>query len=294
MADLAALRSLAVRWYRRHGRDLPWRRARDPYAILVSEAMLQQTQVDRVVPKYLAFLRRFPTVQSLAAARLADVLEAWSGLGYNGRARRLWECARLVTRRDGGRLPSNVDELRALPGIGPYTAAAIAAFAFEAREAPVDTNVRRVLARAVAGRNAISQARAQSLARSCAPRNASAWTQGLMDVGARWCRTTPECNACPLRRVCAWTSLTARQRRRRTTPPAAVKRQPYAGSRREHRGRAVRALAGVSSLSLAQLGAKIKEGFRKSDLPWLRKLLADLERDGLVQVDARRERARLP
>src|SRR5205807_5872195 len=131
-------------WYRRHGRDLPWRRTRAAYRVLVSEVMLQQTQVERVIPKYRAFLKRFPSLSSLARAPLADVLRAWSGLGYNGRARRLWMCARTVVAEHGGRLPRDVAVLKTLPGIGRYTAGALASFAFGASAPAVDTNVRRV------------------------------------------------------------------------------------------------------------------------------------------------------
>src|SRR4051812_35409816 len=127
--------SLLLRWYERERRDLPWRRTRDPYAILVSEVMLQQTQVARVVPRYEAWLERWPTAAALAAAALADVLRAWVGLGYNRRARRLWEACRIVAERGWP------EDLRELPGVGPYTAAAVGAFAFGRDELPVDTNV---------------------------------------------------------------------------------------------------------------------------------------------------------
>jgi adenine-specific DNA glycosylase len=148
-------------WYRTNARDLPWRRTSDPYRILVSEIMLQQTQVQRVIPKYRAFLVRFPTLRALATASLADVLRMWSGLGYNVRAKRLWECAKFVVAHHGSRIPSDIETLRALPGIGRYTASAVASFAFGAHEAVADVNVRRVLARALLGRESIDDAAAR-------------------------------------------------------------------------------------------------------------------------------------
>src|SRR5947209_3644935 len=132
-------------WYDMHRRDLPWRGDPDPYHVLVSDVMLQQTQVDRVIPKYLAFLARFPTLQTLASASTADVLRAWQGLGYNRRALNLKRTAEAVVREHSGKLPRTVEELEKLPGIGRYTARAVACFAFGVQVAVVDTNVRRVL-----------------------------------------------------------------------------------------------------------------------------------------------------
>src|SRR4051794_24509539 len=168
-------------WYAREARDLPWRRTRDPYAILVSEVMLQQTQVVRVVPRYLSWLERWPTAQALAAAPVADVLAAWVGLGYNRRALRLREAC-VVVARDGW-----PDDLRALPGIGPYTAAAVGAFAFGRDELPVDTNVRRVLERT-----------------GWTPaRTPPALGQAVMELGAMVCRAREAaCGACPVSDLC--------------------------------------------------------------------------------------------
>ncbi|MBV8082093.1 MAG: A/G-specific adenine glycosylase, partial [Candidatus Eremiobacteraeota bacterium] len=270
---------IVLRWYAAHGRDLPWRRTRDPYAILVSELMLQQTQVSRVIPKYREFLRRFPTVRALAAARLRDVLAVWSGLGYNRRAKHLWEAAKAIVARGCG-LPRAVDELRALPGIGRYTAGAVASFAFGAREAAVDTNVRRVLSRALRGVDRLADSQAWRCATAVLPRDAARWNHALMDIGALYCRATPNCASCPLRRACKYSRagalrITARPRAR---PAARRAVQRYEGSRRQHRGRVIRALTGVPHMSLTRLGPQVKEGFGKSDLPWLRALLADLER----------------
>lgn len=285
-----ALRRSILRWYRRFGRDLPWRRTRDPYAVLVSEIMLAQTQAARVVPKFVSFLARFPTLQSLAAAPLARVLRQWSGLGYNGRAKRLVESAKIVRDEFGARVPAQVQQLRGLPGIGPYTAAAVACFASGARVPVVDVNVRRVLSRAIAGVDDAGETAARELARRMLPqRNARDWNQALMDVGALFCRAKPRCEECPARRQCMffW-------RPRAAMPAARKKPAPFAGSRRYYRGRIVKALLAHRTLRFAELGKQVKPGFAKTDLPWLERLLHDLRRDGLVALDPRTRIARLP
>ena len=295
---LDEFRRAVVRWYRRSGRDLPWRRTSDPYAILVSEVMLQQTQVDRVIPKYRAFLRRFPTLRALARAPLADVLRLWSGLGYNGRARRLWDCAREVVANHGGRLPKDCSALMKLPGIGRYTAGAVTAFAYGIRSAAVDTNVRRVLSRAIDGVDSTDERRAWELAELVLPRSAAGeWNQALMDVGALYCRPAPKCDACPARSVCRGRAAAlagrakARDGRAKPRPPQPER---FVGSRRFYRGRIVNALALVPSLTLLRLGEQVKNGFGESDLPWLEDVLGGLVRDGLVVVDRQRKKARLP
>lgn len=200
-------------WYRRNARDLPWRRTRDPYQILVSELMLQQTQVSRVVIRYGEFLERFPTLQHVARAKPSRVMEAWDGLGYYARARNLHRLAREVTAVDGastGQLPAEVDALRALPGIGAYTAGAVASFAYERRAALVDTNVARVLKRAFAPDAQLKTAKGQrivwGIAESILPRTGRAtWThnQALMELGALICTArVARCGECPVRAYC--------------------------------------------------------------------------------------------
>ena len=190
-------------WGRQHLRNLPWRATRDPWAVLVSEVMLQQTQVDRVVDRYGVMLARFPTPAHCAAAALGDVLTLWQGLGYPRRAQRLHATAGEVVARHGGQLPSSLDELLALPGVGPYTARAVRAFAFELPAAVVDTNIARVLAR-VSGRR-LTARQAQELADSLVPEGEVwGWNQSLMEVGALVCRPRPACAACPLAGVCQW------------------------------------------------------------------------------------------
>jgi A/G-specific adenine glycosylase len=198
-------------WGGRQLRDLPWRRTRDPWAVLVSEVMAQQTGVDRVVPYYEAFLARFPDPPTCAAAPAGAVLTLWSGLGYNRRAVHLHACARAITTRHGGRVPDDLDALLALPGIGPYTARAVLAFAFERPVGVVDTNVGRVLAR-WSGRSlrpaeaqAAADARATAAAGGAAGGPAWLWNQAVMELGARVCtRRAPDCTRCPVAGGCAW------------------------------------------------------------------------------------------
>lgn len=209
-AAAAAFRRRLAAWFRRAGRDLPWRRSRDPYEILVSEAMLQQTQVSRVLDFYSRFLGKFPTLESLAAARPKQVREQWEGLGYYARARNLHSLAKHVA-RDGGApavLPSHPKELQKLPGIGPYTAGAVASFAFERRAALVDTNVARVIGRFFAPRlnprRPSDLKKIWAIAEAILPRSGKAgWAhnQALMELGALVCTArVKRCGECP---VCA-------------------------------------------------------------------------------------------
>ena len=196
-------------WYARHGRrHLPWRTTRDPYLIVVSEAMLQQTQVERVIPLYAAFVERFPSFAALAAAGAADAVRAWRGLGYNTRAIRLHALARAVVERHGGALPADTAALLALPGIGPYTAAAVRAFAFELDDAAVDVNLRRVVHRVELGLEHPPRAGARDLdllAIAAVPAGrAHDWNSAMMDLGATLCTArAPKCLVCPLRDACA-------------------------------------------------------------------------------------------
>jgi A/G-specific adenine glycosylase len=191
-------------WWEAERRDLPWRRTRDPWAVLVSELMLQQTQVARVEPRWHRFLERFPTPSECAAAGAGAVVEEWAGLGYNRRAVSLHRCAAVVVERHGGALPADLDALLALPGIGPYTARAVLAFAFERDVAVVDTNVGRILARTIGRR--LSARGAQDLADSLVPAGEGwAWNQAMLDLGATVCaKRSPACARCPVAAACAW------------------------------------------------------------------------------------------
>ena len=198
-----------LRWYATHRRDLPWRRTDDPYHILVSEIMLQQTQVERVVPKYHEFLQRYPTLESLAQAPPAEVTRTWYPLGYNIRPAHLQGIARETVARYGGRLPDDAERLRAMRGIGRYTAGALLTFAY-GRAAPiVDTNVRRVLGRVFLGPRRLRRLRGQQAIWALAaalvpPRRAYDYNQALMDFGATWCTArAPRCGRCTMKTLCA-------------------------------------------------------------------------------------------
>jgi A/G-specific adenine glycosylase len=247
MASVARVQAALLEWYGREARDLPWRRTRDPYAILVAEVMLQQTQVERVIPKWHAWLERFPTLVDLAAATRADAIRAWQGLGYNLRAVRLHAIACQAVADFGGELPRSVEGLRRLKGIGPYTAGAIACFAYEQPVSMVDTNVRRVLSRVFV----VDPDQVDALAREIIPAQAPyAWGQALMDLGATTCRAQqPRCLVCPLLGECGGP---APPRKRLQTGGAPA----FAGSQRYRRGRvldALRVLPAGASVSLQAL-----------------------------------------
>ncbi len=224
-------------------RDLPWRATRDPWRVLVAEVMLQQTQTGRVIPKWQEFCARFPTPAACADAALADVLRAWQGLGYPRRARDLRDAATRIVTDHAGSVPADLAALLALPGVGPYTARAVLAFAFEHDVAVVETNIARVLAR-VAGER-LTARRVQALADSLVPAGEGwAWNQVVMDLGATVCRPAPRCADCPVVGCCGW-----HQAGRPEPDPAAgsagvsVRQAPYEGSDRQARGRVLGRLA---------------------------------------------------
>ena len=202
-SEKVGIRAKILAWYDAHARDLPWRKSRDPYRVWVSEIMLQQTRVAAVIEHYQEFLRRFPTVKKLAAAREASVLAAWSGLGYYRRARMLHAAAKVVARERGGGFPKTADDWRTLPGVGRYTAAAIASIAFGEAVAVVDGNVERVLQR-IAGK-AISGERIWQQAESLLDRNRPGdFNQAMMELGSTVCTPrAPTCLTCPLVEMCA-------------------------------------------------------------------------------------------
>ena len=207
----AAIGALLTDWYRRQARDLPWRRTSDPYRIWVSEIMLQQTRVEAVIPYYGRFLERFANVAALAEASESEVLERWAGLGYYRRARQLHAAAKQVVERHGGSVPADYTSIRALPGIGDYTAAAVASIAFDLPCAALDGNVMRVLTRLAADRRDIArlstrralQAEAQRLLDALPPEDAGDFNQAMMELGATVCTPrSPRCLLCPLARSC--------------------------------------------------------------------------------------------
>jgi A/G-specific adenine glycosylase len=271
----AALRRPLLRWYGRSARSLPWRRTRDPYAILVSEVMLQQTQVSRVLPAYTAFLRRFPTLAALAGAALGDVLRVWSGLGYNRRARDLHRIARLHPRD----LPPTREALDALPGIGAYTAGAVSCFSRGERVAFADTNIRRVLGRALLGRIA-TEREAVALDERLLPRTGpDRWHHALMDLGATVCLSrAPRCEVCPIAPAC--------RSRGRAAPPAPRRQSAFDTSDRRVRGRIIAALRDAPhGLTPPELKTAIGD-------PRVARLTLALVHEGLVAQ--RKGRVRLP
>lgn len=312
--DLAAIRIALLAWFAAAGRDLPWRRTRDPYHIMVAEIMLQQTQVDRVIPKYHAFLAAFPTLAALAEAPTADVIRAWAGLGYNRRALNLQRAARAVLHEHGGQFPRDIPTLLKLPGIGRYTAGAIACFAFEQDVGFIDTNIRRVVQRLFAGpeeQGTSSEAQLLVLAEAAVPAGAGwAWNQGIMELGALICTANaPACWRCP---VVGWCRAYAARRAADEQAfslgaPAAVlaparlrkvaerREAPYAGSNRFYRGRTVdtlRVLPAGQCMALGDLGRALKSDFAATDQPWLQALVDGLARDGLLVLEG--DGVRLP
>lgn len=271
-----------LRWAAVGGRDLPWRRTRDPWAVLVSELMLQQTQVPRVVPRWHEFLERFPDPATCAAAPAGAVIEAWAGLGYNRRALNLHRCAAAVVEHHGGRLPDDLDDLLALPGIGPYTARAVLVFAFERDIGLVDTNAGRFLARAGAGR-ALAPKEAQVLADSLVPPGEGwAWGQAVFDLGALVCtKRAPRCGICPIVDDCRWAQAGWPE----PDPVAgsagiSTPQSTFAGSDRQGRGRLVDALR-LGPVDAAHLAAIV--GW--DDPTRVARVAATLVADGLAVVD---------
>jgi A/G-specific adenine glycosylase len=270
-------------------RDLPWRRTRDAWAVLVSEAMLQQTQVSRVIDRYGPFLARFPDPAAMAAAPLADVLDAWAGLGYYRRARDLHRTASAIVEQHGGQVPDDLDALLALPGVGAYTARAILALAFEQDHAVVDTNVARVLARAVSG-EPMTATRVQRLADTLVPPGGG-WlhNQALLDLGATVCTARiPRCDVCPLSSDCAWRGATDVPDPARTTAGTSRPQAPFAGSDRQGRGRLLAALrgsslSGVNAAGVELAGLDAVTGFEDAERS--HRVADGLVTDGLARWD---------
>jgi A/G-specific adenine glycosylase len=263
-------------WFEPRRGAYPWRSPRpDPYMVLVSEVMLQQTQAVRVGPAFERFVRRFPDVAALAEAPVADVIRAWAGLGYNRRAVRLSMAARAIVRLHGGRVPDDLAELRRLPGVGPYTAAAVASLAFGRPVPAVDTNVRRVVSRAVLGVDPaeVPPGRVATAAGGALDReDPGSWNQAVMDLGREVCRPVPRCERCPLAAGCRF------RRSRREPAPARPRQGRFEGSFRETRGSVIRALV-AGSRTVAELA---EETSTASNV--VSEAVAALQSEGLVEL----------
>lgn len=291
---------LLFEWYRGRQRDLPWRKTKDPYRVLVSEVMLQQTQVNHVVGKYREFLTRFPTIRWLASASTSEVIRAWSGLGYNVRALRLQKVAQEVVGKFKGRVPDDPELLERLPGIGRYTANAIASFAYQHKVPVVDTNIHRVISRLFfrlrSSDQRISDSFAWQIAKELLPdRRSRDWTLALMDLGSTICTgQNPRCVECPMSKVC---KSAFRVDGRRIRKPKLRTEPSHDGiPNRLYRGRIVevlRNLNGENRISLRNLGRRIKISFDRSEEVWLRGLLEHLERDGLVKMTSHGSRVQV-
>jgi A/G-specific adenine glycosylase len=288
---LARIRDGLLGWFKEHARELPWRQTRDPYAILVSAVMLQPTQVDRVLAYYTRFLERFPTVEDLAVAPTSDVIRIWSGLGYNRRAVNLQRAARTVVNELGGSFPNDPADLRKLPGIGAYTAGAIAAFAHERDVAFLDTNMRRVISRVIFGSESAREPDAIEAATTLLPPGHGwTWNQALIEFGALHCTARrPACIICPLRDECVSYPTMQVALQRKSSRLSNAKTEPFESTTRFYRGRIVEALRALpedepTGIPLIELGSRVREGFTSENLPWLRELVDGLQRDGLALV----------
>jgi A/G-specific adenine glycosylase len=283
--DLDAVRSALVEWYETDHREYPWRETDDPYGILVSEVMSQQTQLDRVVAAWRDFLERWPTVEALAEADRADVVGFWTGhsLGYNNRAKYLHEAAIEIRTDYDGEFPQSPEELQELMGVGPYTANAVASFAFNNGNAVVDTNVKRVLYRAfdIADEDDEFECAASELM----PEDTSrVWNNAIMELGGVACEKTPKCDAAG----CPWREWCHAYRTGDFTAPDVPTQPAFEGSRRQMRGRVISALEEYEELTLDELGPRIRVDYAPEGQfgrAWLRELVSDLAADGLLEMD---------
>jgi A/G-specific adenine glycosylase len=291
-----SLASSLLEWFERHGRaGLPWRTVRNAYRTVVSEFMLQQTQVDRVVPIFVRFVERWPDFADLAAASQADVVRAWQGLGYNSRAVRLHRLARAVCERFGGELPRGEATLRELPGVGPYTARAVAAFAFDADVVAIDTNVRRIVHRTQLGLEwppLASDVELDAVATALVPTGAGyAFNSALMDLGSSLCTArAPKCLLCPLQGSCAAAPVDAATLAARAARHAKARapgeRPAFVDSDRFVRGRVVdrlRELEGAAAISLLDLHGVLAEVVPNYDRSRVELLLGRLAAEGVVE-----------
>ena len=288
-ADVESIRRALIEWYEADHREYPWRCTTDPYPILVSEVMSQQTQLDRVVDAWHDFLEEWPTVDALAAADRADVVGFWSAhsLGYNNRAKYLHEAANEIVTGHDGTFPETPAALEELMGVGPYTANAVASFAFNNGDAVVDTNVKRVLYRAfdVPDDDAAFEAVADELLPEADSR---VWNNAIMELGGVACGKQPRCDEAG----CPWRSWCHAYEIGDFTAPDVPTQPQFEGSRRQMRGRVVATLGEFDALTLDELGPRVRVDYTPDGeygRKWLRQLVSDLESDGLVAMDTSAE-----
>ncbi|USZ67860.1 A/G-specific adenine glycosylase [Halorussus salilacus] len=282
--DLPAVREALTSWYAEDHRSFPWRETADAYEILVSEVMSQQTQLGRVVEAWEAFLDEWPAPEALAAADRADVVGFWTShsLGYNNRAKYLHEAAEQVVEEYDGEFPETPDELQNLMGVGPYTANAVASFAFDNGDAVVDTNVKRVLHRAfdVPDDDSAFEAAANDLMPDGESR---IWNNAIMELGGVACEQSPKCDSAG----CPWREWCHAYETGDFTAPDVPTQPSFEGSRRQFRGRVIATLKEYDELPLSKLGPRVRVDYAPEGeygREWLRGILDDLERDGLVEV----------
>jgi len=300
-AGVEDVREALISWFEGNARDLPWRRTRDPWRILVSEVMLQQIQVQRAIPFYERFLKRFPTVASLAEAPLAEAIRVWEDLGRYRRIVYLYKTARIVMEEHEGKIPPEPEQLIKLPGIGPYTAGAVACFAYERDATFLDTNMRRVLHRYYVGLKAPTSATDKELLTIATdlvpPKRGWRWNQALMEIGALVCTArSPRCEECPLREGCR-----ARSEAISTGWPKPQRKTAayrYEDTNRYYRGRVLAELRSDSSsngtgITLRELGRRVRQDFDEREPYWLYTAVESLCKDGLAKVGSEPQAAGL-
>ena len=297
-----------LRWYNFHQRNLPWRHHPTPYHVLVSEIMLQQTQVSRVIVKFKEFTEKFPTLADLARASTAEVIRAWSGMGYNRRALLLHTFAQVVVKKYNGVIPDSANILRTLPGIGPYTAGAIASFAYNQPEPAIDVNIRRIYLRYFKGKDQglpmgkKEESELYDLIKSTIPEGKSAELHNaLMDFGSLVCtRDDPQCSECPLQKSCSFYPLYQKNKGKaiftaeKRQEPGIYEQDRYIPNRL-FRGRIVEFVRRNEGeeISLAELGKAVKKDYRTSEQKWLLSLCSALEQDGLLKATLQNKRITL-